>query len=146
MSKLSNDYAWKDRKRITFFALPLSFTTYAVTNEVLYINSGFFTSKEDEVRLYRILDISLKRSLFQKMFGLGTIHCCSSDKSMSDFDIVNVKKPQEVKRLLSDLIESQRETKRVVSRENFIDNDGFHSENGLGPDDLDMDDSPFDHE
>lgn len=121
------EYLWKDRKRITFFALPFSFTTYAVTNEILYLNSGFLNSKEDEVRLYRILDISLNRSLMQKIFGLGTIHCCSSDKTLADFDIKNIKNPREVKKLLSDLIEKQRDEKRVVSRENFID-ENHHGE------------------
>lgn len=132
------DYIWKDRKRIILFGLPLSFTTYAVTDEVLYIKSGLLTTHEDEVRLYRVMDISLKRTLFQKMFGLGTIHCCSGDKTLKDFDIINIKKPQEVKATLSDLIEKQRDAKRVYSRENMLDDAG-HNDAGLEP--LDMENS-----
>ena len=90
------------------------------------------------------MDISLKRNLFQKMFGIGTIHCCSGDKTLGDFDIVNIKKPREVKALLSDLIETQRESKRVVSRENIVDNTGHHDDGpALTPDDFDDDDRPF---
>lgn len=140
------EYAWKDRKRWTFFGLPFTFTTYAVTNEVLYIKSGFFSTTEDEVRLYRIMDITLKRTLIQKIFGLGTIHCCSGDKTLKDFDITNIKKSREVKALLSDLIETQREAKRVISRENIVDHsDAFSHDDVLSPDDFDRDDSPFDN-
>ncbi|EEC57889.1 hypothetical protein BACPEC_00873 [[Bacteroides] pectinophilus ATCC 43243] len=142
--KNTTEPIWHDRKRITFFGLPFTFTSYSATNEVLYIKQGFFSTTEDEVRLYRIMDISLKRNLFQKMFGIGTIHCCSGDKTLGDFDIVNIKKPREVKALLSDLIETQRESKRVVSRENIVDNTGHHDDGpALTPDDFDDDDRPF---
>ena len=142
--KNTTEPIWHDRKRSTFFGLPFTFTSYSVTNEVLYIKQGFFSTTEDEVRLYRIMDISLKRNLIQKIFGIGTIHCCSGDKTLGDFDIVNIKKPREVKALLSDLIETQRESKRVVSRENIVDNAGHHDDDpALTPDDFDDDDRPF---
>lgn len=147
MAKNNIEYVWHDRKRWTFFGLPFTFTTYSATNEVLYIKQGFFSTVEDEVRLYRIMDISLKRNLLQKIFGLGTIHCCSGDKTLKDFDIVNIKKAREVKALLSDLIETQRDTKRVVSRENIVDSDSHHfgDDDALTPDDFDNDDRPFDN-
>lgn len=107
---------WKDRKR-PFLGLPWSFTRYSLTKEKLLIDIGFFRRNEEEVRLYRILDITLKRSLGQRLFGIGTIHCCSADKSTPEFDIKNVKRPVEVKNLLSDLVETEREKKRVSSRE-----------------------------
>ena len=116
-----NEIAWRARKRLTFFGLPWTFTVYRLTKDRLLIKTGFFTTKEDEVRLYRILDISLKRTLIQKMFGLGTIQCHSSDKTMGHFDIINVKKSYDVKNLLSDLIEKERMEKRVSNREFISD-------------------------
>lgn len=107
---------WKERKR-TFLGLPLSFTVYKLNEERLFIESGFFTTKEDEIRLYRILDISLSRTLGQRIFGLGTIHCCSSDKTLGDFDIKNIKNAHAVKEMLSELVEKQRVEKRVSNRE-----------------------------
>ena len=62
---------WSSRKRILFFGLPLSFTKYTLTDEKFIINSGFLTSTEDEIRLYRIVDLSLKRGLGQKIFIKG---------------------------------------------------------------------------
>lgn len=113
---------WRDRKR-TLFGLPWSFTRYALTEEKLLISTGFLSQKEEEVRLYRIMDITLKRSFGERIFGLGTIHCCSADRSTPEFDIRRVKKSAQVKELLSDSVESQRDAKRVVSREYMDDDD-----------------------
>ncbi len=107
---------WKDRKRI-IFGLPWSFTRYSLTEDKLIIDTGFLNRTEDEVRLYRILDVTLRRSLFERLFGLGTIHCCSSDKSMGDFDISRIKRSRDVKELLSEMVEEQRRIRRVAMRE-----------------------------
>ena len=112
---------WKDRKRI-FFGLPWSFTKYSLSEDRLFISTGFFSVKEDEVRLYRIMDISLERKLWQRMCGLGTIKCCSADKTMGDFEIRNIKKSREVKEMLSNMVEDERTKKKVSSRE-FMDHD-----------------------
>ena len=109
-------YLWRARKR-TLFGLPLSFTVYKLTNEKLMIESGFLNKKEEEIRLYRILDITLRRSLGEMMFGLGTIHCCSADKSTPEFDISRIKNPRIVKEQLSGLVEFERTARRVSSRE-----------------------------
>ena len=112
---------WSDRKRVLFFGLPLSFTTYRLTSNRLFINSGFLTQKQDEVRLYRITDVSLSRTLIQRIFGLSTIHCNSSDKTLGNFDIVNVKDGESVKELLSQSVEQERIARRVYTRENMVD-------------------------
>lgn len=115
---------WKDRKR-TVFGLPWSFTRYSYSKEKLYIKTGFFNIKEEEVRLYRILDMTLNRKLGERIFGLGTIHCCSADKSTPEFDIKRIKRSEEVKEQLSDLVEVQRVEKRISGRE-FMTDDNDH--------------------
>lgn len=114
---------WNDRKR-TIFGLPWSFTKYKLTEEKFIIQTGFFSIKQEEVRLYRIMDVTLNRTFGQRIFGLGTIHCCSGDKSTPEFDIKNIKKSETVKELLSDQVEQERQRKRVASREYMAaDND-----------------------
>ena len=44
---------WSDCKRVVFFGLPLSFTKYRLTTNRLFVNTGFLTQREDEVRLYQ---------------------------------------------------------------------------------------------
>ena len=128
MKEKNTELVWKDRKR-TFLGLPWSFTVYKLTEEKLMIETGFFSKKEEEIRLYRIMDLTLNRTLGQRIFGLGTIHCCTADKSTPEFDILKIKNSKEVKELLSDLIEKQRDEKRISARE-FMDDgyDGYHDD------------------
>ena len=113
---------WKDRKR-TLFGLPLSFTKYSLEEDRLFIETGFFNSVENEVRLYRIMDLQLSRTLGQKMFGLGTIKVKSADKTLGDFEIKNIKNSKEVKEQLSKLVEEMRDKKRVVNRVLMMEDD-----------------------
>ena len=96
-------YVWKDRKRI-LFGLPWTFTKYFLTEEKLLIETGVLSRKEEEIRLYRIMDITMKRSLGERIFNLGTIHCCSADKSTPEFNIRRIKNPAKVKNMLSDMV------------------------------------------
>ena len=120
---MEQNLVWKGRKRI-WCGLPWTFTKYELSTDKLVIKTGFFNQNDDEVRLYRILDISLKRSLFQRIFGLGTIRCNSVDKTMKNFDITNIKNSERVKDQLSDLIEESRRSNRVSSREFMTELDG----------------------
>jgi uncharacterized membrane protein YdbT with pleckstrin-like domain len=107
---------WKDRKRI-IFGLPWSFTKYSLSENRIFIETGILNYEQNEVRLYRVLDLQLTRSFFQRLFGLGTIKVSSSDQSMKNFEIKNIKNSMEVKETLSRLVEEQRDAKRVVNRE-----------------------------
>lgn len=111
------DILWSDRKRLTLFGLPWTFTKYICTSEKFLIQLGVFSTKEEEVRLYRILDLTLERSLLQRLFGLGTIVCDTVDKSSPKLVIKNVKNSRKAKELLSELVEKERVKKRVSSRE-----------------------------
>jgi len=124
-----SEILWKDRKRI-IFGLPLSFTKYVLTEDKLIFETGFFNKVEEEIRLYRIVDFTLNRSFGERIFGLGTIHCCSADKSTPEFDIQRVKKPQEVKNLISETVEKCRIKNKVIARE-IIDDEHDENEDGL---------------
>ncbi|MBR2784387.1 MAG: PH domain-containing protein [Clostridia bacterium] len=121
------DIIWKDRKR-TIFGLPLSFTVYTLTGEKILIDTGFLNQKQDEIMLFRITDITLTRTLGQRIFGLGTVHCCSADKTSPEFDLKNIKNSSEVKELLSSEVFRERKENRVSSREILYDDDG-HDDN-----------------
>ena len=114
---------WMDRKRI-IFGLPWSFTRYRLTDDKLIISTGLFSTKEEEIRLYRIMDVTLRRTFGDKLWGLGTIHLCSSDKTTPEIDIKRIRQSQDVKEMLSDMIEAARKKNRVSSRE-FMAADDF---------------------
>ena len=110
---------WHDRKR--YFGLPISFTKYSMSEDRLFVETGLLNLTQNEVRLYRILDLQLKRSIGQRIFGVGSIIVSSSDKSLGTFEIKNIKHSANVKEMLSVQVEQQREEKRVYSRENMLD-------------------------
>lgn len=111
-----NDILWADKKR-PFFGLPLSFTRYTLTKDKLIITVQFLSLHEEEIRLYRIMDVTLKQSLLQRLFGVGTIHCCSVDVSSPEFDISSVRMPRKVRDILSEAVDTQRKERNVTSSE-----------------------------
>ncbi|MBO4930007.1 MAG: PH domain-containing protein [Clostridia bacterium] len=126
---MAKDIIWTDRKRI-IFGLPWTFTKYILTKEKLLVETGILNKDQEEIRLYRIMDMTLRRSLWQRLFGLGTIHCCTADKSSPELDIKWIPDSENVKELLSDLVEAERMEKRVSSREFFSDSDGDLDDDG----------------
>ena len=105
------DYKWKDRKR--HLGMPLSFTRYALSEDRLFLETGFFSIKDEEVVLYRIRDISMKRTLWQRIFGVGTVTVVSSDKSSPKIELKNVKKPRDVKEMLHKFVEEMKINRKI---------------------------------
>ena len=116
MEKFTRNTIWRDRKR-TIFGLPLSFTVYELTEDRLFVKTGILAINEEEIRLYRVIDINYKASIFQRLFGVGSILLATSDHSAGNLEIRSVKNPKEIKELLSEKVEFQRDQKRVVNRE-----------------------------
>lgn len=122
---------WTDRKRRTIFALPLSFTKYTVTESKLIIQSGCFNLKEDEIQLYRVRDIAFRQSFWERLCRVGSIHICSTDAMTPEIDIRRVKRPREVKELLSKTIEVCRKANGIRTSE-VIGEHGAFPEPGQG--------------
>ena len=105
------EHLWKDRKR--YFGLPLSFTRYSLSEDRLFVSVGFLNIRDDEVLLYRVRDIDTSRSLWQRMFGVGTVTVISSDKTMPNLVLKNIKDPVFVKELLHKQVEEMKIKRRV---------------------------------
>jgi uncharacterized membrane protein YdbT with pleckstrin-like domain len=104
-------YIWKDRRRR--MGMPLSFTRYALSEDRLFLSVGFFSIRDDELLLYRVRDITTRRSLWQRLFGMGTVTVISSDKSQPTLELKNVKNPLMVKELLHERVEEMKLKRRV---------------------------------
>ena len=117
-------HIWKDRKR--YFGLPLSFTRYALSEDRLFISVGFLNIKDDEILLYRVRDIDTSRNLWQRLFGVGTVVVMSSDKSMPNLVLKNIKNPVEIKELIHEQVEEMKIRRRV--RVGEIMNDSMDDE------------------
>ena len=116
---------WKDRKR--YFGLPLSFTRYSLSEDRLFISEGFLNIKDDEILLYRVKDIDTHRSLWQRLFGVGTVVVASSDKTMPNLVLKNIKDPVFVKELIHKQVEEMKIKRRVrfgeIMTDDNIDDD-----------------------
>ena len=115
-------YIWQDRKR--YFGMPISFTRYALSEDRLFTSVGFLNIKDDEILLYRVRDIDTNRSLWQRLFGVGTVTVMSSDKTMPNLVLQNIKDPVAVKELLHKQVEEMKIKRRVRFGEIMTDADG----------------------
>ena len=111
MAKNTIEYLWKDRKR--FLGMPLSFTRYAMSEDRLFMSVGFLSIKDDEILLYRVRDIDTKRSLGQRLFGVGTVTVASSDKTTPNLVLKNIKNPIAVKEMIHQQVEEMKIRRRV---------------------------------
>lgn len=119
-------YIWQDCRRV--LGLPLSFTSYAVSEDRLFLRQGFLNLRDEEILLYRVRDISLRRSLLQRMLGVGTITVISSDRTMPTMVIQNVKNPMQAKELIHGLVEDMKRKRRIHVGE-IISSGGDYDDN-----------------
>ena len=105
------DYIWKDRKR--FLGMPLSFTRYQMSEDRLFLSTGFFTVKDEEILLYRVRAISLTMTLWQRIFGVGTVTIISSDKTLPTLVLKNIKQPRMIKERIHRQVEEMKIRRRM---------------------------------
>lgn len=130
----TNKVIWKDRKR--FLGMPLSFTRYYIKSGRLYTSKGLLSVEENELLLYRIMDIKIKRTLGDKIFGVGTITLFTCDKTDNELKIIKIKNSIEVRDLISNMVEEARTKIRVRGKEIY----GAADDNEL---DIDINESNF---
>ena len=121
---LNDSIIWKDRKHI--LGMPLSFTRYYIKGGRFYLSKGLLNVEENELLLYRIMDIKLNRTLFDKILGVGTITLFTVDTTNPELKILKIKKPVEIRDILSTMVEEARKNIRVRGKEIYgvSDEDG----------------------
>ena len=130
MAFKGSQYIWKDRKR--YLGMPLSFTRYALTEDRLFLSTGFLNIKDEEILLYRVRDITTSRTLGQRIFGVGSVTVVSSDKTQPTLVLKNIKDPVTVKELLHQQVEEMKVRRRVrvgeIMANNYDDDDDTDEE------------------
>lgn len=102
---------WQDRKR--FMGLPITFTKYGMSEDRLFVRKGFLNLTSDEILLYRVRDISLRRSLGQRIFGVGSVMVYSSDQTTPALELRNIRNSEGVKEILHQQVEKMKIQRRV---------------------------------
>ena len=112
---VEKEILWADRKRI--LGMPISFTRYSMDEDRLYVKKGLLRTELNEILLYRILDVRSTQTLWQRIFGVGTLTLYSADQSCPQLLLKNIKRPEKLHRYLSDVIEKNRQSKGIAGRE-----------------------------
>jgi uncharacterized membrane protein YdbT with pleckstrin-like domain len=86
---------------------------FTLTTERLRLKKGVLNQVFDEVELYRVKDVTLTRSLVQRMFGLGTVIMQTSDQGQETVCIDSVRNSEELREQLRKQVELIRDRKRV---------------------------------
>lgn len=124
---------WSDRSRI--FGMPITFTKYAMSEDRIFRETGLLSIHFEEILLYRVRDISMKITLGQRIFGVGSILLQSSDKTAPTLELKNVKDPRTVKEMIHRQVEEIKLQRRMRVGEilddpnndaDFDDDDSFH--------------------
>lgn len=103
-----------EKKRSILFGLPLYFTKYIITGDKITIQSGFLSITEDDAYMYKIQDVRLTKSLFERLFGLGTIICFTGDTTHPQLKLMKIKNSAVIKDFLLSESEEARRKRRTV--------------------------------
>lgn len=106
---------FKERKRWTFFGLPFTFTVYTVKESVITVGTGFLNKEENDCYMYKVQDVTLKTSFFERIFGLGTVVCYTGDTTNPQLVIEHVRKSREIKQFILEKSETERRKRRTMN-------------------------------
>ena len=88
-------------------------------------------ASEEELLLYRVRDLTLTRSLWQRIFGVGTITVTSSDRTTPSLEIKNIKKSKDIKELIHSKVEEAKRVKSMRTTEILDTGEEIADENEL---------------
>lgn len=104
-----------ERKRWLFLGLPFTFTKYTVKDDLVTRDVGFFNKVQDDCYMYKIQDVQLKRTLIERMVGLGTVVCFTGDTTDKLLELKHIKHSLDVKNFILDTSEKARIKRRTLN-------------------------------
>ena len=69
---------------------------YRLTTQRLFIERGILSQTIDQTELIRVDDVRIRKSLADRILGLGTVEIMSTDATDSSIDIVGILGPERV--------------------------------------------------
>ena len=108
-----------EKKRSLFFGLPWTFTTYKITEELITITTGVLHKQEDDAYMYKIVDVSLESTLWERILGLSTIHCLGGDVTHPDLPLRHIKHGKEIKNFIFSQSEKERLKRRTLNTQSI---------------------------
>ncbi len=98
--RLTQIEAWIDLGALAFMAaallvllwkmVSLKSIYYEVTPDRIEWSRGIFDRRVDNIDMFRVIDLKLRRSLWECLLGIGTVQLTTKDESDPHFDFVKV--------------------------------------------------------
>ncbi len=104
-----------ERKRILFFGLPWTFTKYIITGELLTVKKGLLKTEEDDCYMYKVQDVKMTTTLFERIFGLSTVICYTGDTTDPQISLTHIKNAKEIKGFILEASETARRKRRTMN-------------------------------
>lgn len=92
-------------------------TNYSITDQRFIMGRGVFHRRYEEIELFRIRDISIKRTFVMRLFGLGSILIYSRDMTHPESKIKAIGSPFKVADLLRKNIYEAKEARGLREME-----------------------------
>ena len=104
-----------ERKRWLFLGLPFTFTKYTIKEDMITVDAGLLKTVENDCYMYKVQDVTLKSSLIERMFGLGTVECHTGDVTSPLLVIQHIRNAKAVKQFILEQSEEDRRKRRTLS-------------------------------
>ena len=104
-----------ERKRILFFGLKWTFTKYIITGELLTVKKGLLKTEEDDCYMYKVQDVKMTTTLFERIFGLSTVICYTGDTTDPQISLTHIKNAKEIKGFILEASETARRKRRTMN-------------------------------
>jgi membrane protein YdbS with pleckstrin-like domain len=74
--------------------LKLKMTRYEVTKERIEWGRGIFDRRVDNLDMFRVIDLKMRRTVFDCIFGIGTVGLITTDKTDPEFVFEKIRNPR----------------------------------------------------
>lgn len=122
-----------ERKRWVFLGLPFTFTKYTVKDDLITIDLGFINKTEDDCYMYKVQDVRLKTSFWERVVRIGTVVCYTGDTTDKILELKHIKNARAVKDFILDASEKARMKRRTLNTLNI----GADDMDDMDPADID---------
>lgn len=94
-------------------------TVYEITSQRIRVIRGLLGNTIDEVELVRVRDTRIKQHLGERVLDVGDITIISNDPSNPELVLNNVKSPMEVRELIRNAVNKEKDRRGLRYREDM---------------------------
>jgi uncharacterized membrane protein YdbT with pleckstrin-like domain len=110
---------WTGQPDRVFASMGERSNKYVLTTERLRVDSGVMRKKAESLDLWRIKDVSVKKSMTQRTRKCGDVEIVSADASTPKVTLAWIQNPDEVAEQIRMAVRESRKRHRTVTQERF---------------------------